>query len=309
MNSARFDHAATVIGWLLVLCLGAGSVPAAERPFEIVEIAPGIYLHRGQHEDMTPRNLGDIANIGFIVGTRAVAVIDPGGSPRIGAELRAAIRAQTRLPITHVILTHAHPDHIFGGSAFEDADHVVAHRNYTRALTQRGEFYRNRFASQLGDATLSLEPNLPVADELEIDLGGRRLRVRAHATAHSDNDLSVFDDATRTLWASDLVFAQRIPALDGSLTGWLEVMDELAAMDSALVIPGHGEPAPWPVISRDQYRYLGVLLRETRRIVAANGRLAEAVESVGAGERDKWILFELHHAGNVSRAYTELEWE
>ena len=70
------------------------------------------------HEVASGANANDIANIGFIVGERAVAVIDSGGSPRVGAALREAVRQTTKLPIHYLILTHVHPDHIFGSSAF-----------------------------------------------------------------------------------------------------------------------------------------------------------------------------------------------
>jgi len=302
-----------IVLWFLTVSMlqAALTVQANSPKLEFVEVAPGIYLHLGKHEEMGVDNLGDIANIGFIVGTESVAVIDPGGSPQLGLELRDAIRDLTDLPVSHVILTHIHPDHIFGSSAFADVEHIVAHRNFNRALAQRGNYYREAYNALFVDQSIptSLQSTLTVADELDIELGGRRLTVRAHRTAHTDNDLSVFDNATRTLWASDLIFAQRIPSLDGSLTGWLEVMDELAALQAVQVIPGHGQPGSWATVALPQLRYLNLLLRETRDTIAHNIRLSEAVEQVAAEESESWFLFASHHRGNVTKAHTELEWE
>lgn len=290
---------------------GETATGADAAALELVQVAPGIYLHHGRQEEMSVANRGDIANIGFIVGRDSVAVIDPGGSPAIGAALRAAIRELTRLPVSHVIMTHLHPDHVFGAGAFAEARQIIAHRNFARALTQRGDFYRRTWDGLFTrpEQPLTLAPTFAVDSETSIDLGGRILRLRAHRSAHTDNDLSVFDPSTGTLWAGDLLFARRIPSLDGSLPGWLEVMDELAALEPALVIPGHGEPGTWAEIAAPQRRYLETLLHETRDAVARNRKLSDAIDEIGRGERGSWRLFESHHRGNVSRAFTELEWE
>ena len=299
--------------WLAILWATSSTqvAAAADNKLEFIEAAPGIYLHIGTHQEMTVDNLGDISNIGFIVGTESVAVIDPGGSPQLGKAMRAAIRVVTSLPVSHVILTHAHPDHFFGGSAFADAEHVIAHHNFPRALTQRGDFYRDRYHAffESRDTPLSLRPTLLVGDALDIELGGRNLTVRAHRTAHTDNDLSVFDSSTRTLWASDMIFAQRIPSLDGSLTGWLKVMQDFETLGAVLVIPGHGQPGSWPTVASPQRRYLTLLLGEIRQSIAENRRLSDAMSSIGLDEKDHWLLFDSYHRGNITRAYTELEWE
>ena len=103
----------------LVLLLWAAT--AAATPFAVVEVAPDVFVHPGRQEDFTPAQLAaGIANLGFVIGERSVAVIDTGGSREEGAELLAAIRARTDLPVSHVIDTHVHPDHLLGNVAFRE---------------------------------------------------------------------------------------------------------------------------------------------------------------------------------------------
>ena len=95
----------------LAACL-AGMVvePAiAAMPLAVTQEAPGVYVHVGAVEDWTPEHRGDVANLGFVVGKRCVAVIDTGGTPQVGLALRAAIERETPLPVCYVINTHAHP--------------------------------------------------------------------------------------------------------------------------------------------------------------------------------------------------------
>ncbi len=301
---------------LLLTAAAATAVPAPGRAmpaFSTVEVAPGIHVRQGVHEEATQANQDGIANIGFVVGDAAVAVIDPGGSRFDGEALRTRIRQVTGLPIRYVVMTHLHPDHVFGAVAFAaDRPAFVAHARMAAMLEQRGGYYRTHLVEALGAAWAGdiVAPTMPVADVAELDLGGRTLRLRAHATAHTDNDLSVFDAMTGTLWAGDLLFVDRVPALDGSVVGWMAELRRLRELPARRAVPGHG-PAmvAWPHAAADEDRYLSTLVREIRAILARGGEIETAVETVGRSERDHWVLFDAYHGRNVTTAFQELEWE
>ena len=168
----------------LSILFGACFPPARADPdaldgFAVEEVAPGNHVHRGSLDDRTPDNMGDQANIGFIIGERCVAVVDPGGSLRVGQALRAALRRITDKPVCYVIITHTHPDHFFGAAAFrQDNTTVVGHENLLRALGQRARPYLNSLKRDLGDLAAGSEvvpPTLLVKDETTLDLGGNQL--------------------------------------------------------------------------------------------------------------------------------------
>jgi quinoprotein relay system zinc metallohydrolase 2 len=277
------------------------------------EVAPGIHVRRGQDEDATSNNEDAIANIGFIVGRDAVAVIDPGGSRIDGERLRAAIRQRTQLPIKYVVMSHVHPDHIFGAPAFQqDHPQFVGHAQLPRTLALREEFYRKRLEDMLGKGRAGggVAPTMLVQDRAEIDLGGRVLTLTAHATAHSGCDLSVLDKATRTLLPADLLFVTRVPSLDGSLKGWLKALQTLKSVPAPCAVPGHGPTSvDWPSGVTDLERYLGILLRETRAAIAKGMDIEAAVGTVAQSERSRWKLFDDYNGHNVTQAFKELEWE
>jgi len=286
---------------------------AAQKAQDFQEVAPGIHVRRGVDEDATRQNDDAIANIGFIVGGDAVAVIDPGGSLTDGERLRAAIRRTTRLPIKYVVMSHVHPDHIFGAPAFQtDQPQFVGHAQLPRTLALRAEFYRKRLEATLGKLRAGgvVAPTMLVQDHAEIDLGGRSLQLQAHALAHTDCDLSVLDTTTGTLLAADLLFVGRIPSLDGSLRGWLAELKALRALPAHRAVPGHGPTGvDWPSGARDLERYLGVLLRETREAIAGGKDIEAAVSTVAQSERSRWKLFDDYNGHNVTQAFKELEWE
>lgn len=297
---------------LLCFCLQHGVVAAVALPVD--EIAPGVFVHQGVHEEFGDHYHGDIANIGFIIGEVAVAVIDTGGSYRIGAALRESIRARTDKPIRYVINTHVHSDHIFGNAAFVfDTPEFIGHLQLPRAMRLRSETYEANLKTMLGEDAEGSRVVLPtqtIATERVIDLGNRRLLLKAWAIAHTDHDLTVMDERTSSWWLGDLLFVDRTPSIDGDVPGWLSVIDTLSVTPAARAIPGHG-----PVVTdknallAKQRHYLQTLIKDLRQSITDGLTMQEAIAAAARSERSKWQLFDATNRRNATVLYPKLEWE
>lgn len=310
-SGVRTSRRELLLGGLCLCCLARTGFAAVS--VGVQEIEPGVFVRRGLDVDAAPGNADAIANIGFVIGRDAVLVTDSGGSLADGRWLRDQIRQKTDRPIRHVVLSHVHPDHSFGACAFlDDEPDFIGHSRLKAALGARGEFYRSKLAETLGDANVGpvVMPTREIGPEGgEVDLGGRKLAFRAHATAHTDCDLSMMDRASGLLFPADLLFVKRVPSLDGSLLGWLKELDGLEALGARTIVPGHGPVAVKPDAFGELRRYLTVLRDQTRKAIKDGKAIDEAIETVGVSEKDNWTLFADYNSRNVTQAYKELEWE
>ena len=262
-----------------------------------------------------PGRARQVANAGFIVGERCVAVIDTEGSYASGRRLLAAIEAITSLPVCYVVNTHFHPDHVLGNAAFvREGVIFVGHENLAEALRERANQYLAGARALVGDeaftGTQVVLPTLRIRGRLDLDLGNRRIVLESWPTAHTNSDLTIFDERTATWFLGDLLFSGHIPALDGKLIGWIRVTAELTSRNVARVVPGHGPASlPWPDAAGAMTRYLDTLAADLRRMIAEGRTMREAASRAGAEEASRWSLFDEFNPRNATAAFHELEWE
>lgn len=287
--------------------------------FDIENIGDGIYVHHGAHLDIDTGYQGDICNISFVVGSRGVAVIDTGGSLKVGRQLHAAIRKVTALPVLYVINTHVHPDHVYGNAAFlpshsnEAKPEFIGHEKLANAMEFRREQYAKLNDKLLGEDAKGSElikPTLSVETTLELDLGDRKLNLTAHSIAHTNTDVSLIDSKTGTLFTGDLLFIERTPVIEGDIKGLIAEVEKLKASQAKQVVPGHGPVAKdWVAALSDSQRYLNVLLADIRASIRNNDGMEKAMDTAAASERDQWKLFDIANRRNVNTLYPALEWE
>lgn len=283
--------------------------------FNLEEVADKIYVHFGLQEDANKINKGDISNIGFIVGDKSILVIDTGGTPSIGEALYKKINDISDLPISYVVITHSHPDHYFGTNVFINGSaDIIGHSKLQRSLDANFEFYKNLQLVNTRDQSVKEFKNFKITKivnvdkKLTIDLGNRIVEIKAWPSGHTDNDLSIFDKKTRTLWTEN-IFIKRTPSIRASVKGWKKNLEETSKMDVNLIIPGHGPVKKKNEALRPMLSYFNRLIENTRKFHKNNLSLSKAIENFPSKNLENWLLYNIYHPSNVTKVYTELEWE
>ncbi|MCX7187166.1 MAG: quinoprotein relay system zinc metallohydrolase 2 [Methylophilales bacterium] len=312
MKKINFDIRLAPAILAIFFLLSATQVQSAD--FGIEDLGNGIYVHHGAHLDIDTGYQGDICNISFVVGSRGVAVIDTGGSLKVGKQLRAAIKAVTPLPILYVINTHVHPDHIFGNAAFvQDNPVFVGHAKLGDTMQLRQEAYTKLNIKYLGaDAEGSdmVKPSLVVSTGSKLDLGDRSLQLTDYVSAHTVTDISLIDSKTQTLFTGDLLFIERTPVIESDIKGLIAAIDSLKSSQVSQVVPGHGPfTKDWIVALNNERLYLEALLTDIRANIKNGVSMEKTMETAAASEKNKWMLFDVANRRNVNTIYPILEWE
>ena len=294
------------------------------KPLDVKKIADGVYVHYGKHENIYEgSNIGDIGNLGFIIGDESIAVIDTGGSHQVGEALKLAIKKISKKPIKYVINTHVHQDHIFGNTAFLSEGVIIyGHFNLKKALKERGSQYIRQI-SEAGNkikgtkiifphkiiAETSPDQVKKLSDKITINLGNRKLLLTSYPTAHTYSDASVFDLKTKTFFVGDLVQDERLPTMDGLVKNWIKVLNEIEKVDFKIMVPGHGKIQKDNTALKKTKTYLQVLYNDVIDALKKDIPAEKVIEIAAESEKDKWVLFDRVNPGNVVRTFIRYEWE
>jgi glyoxylase-like metal-dependent hydrolase (beta-lactamase superfamily II) len=282
-----------------------------------IQLSPAVWYVQGLSALGSPANQNFISNAAFIVTTQGVVVIDALGSPALAQQLIAAIRQVTPQPISHVIVTHYHADHIYGLQVFKALGaRILAHhaaRSYLNSDTARLRLQASRqeLAPWIDASTELVDADQWLDADHELLLGGLRLQLRHMGPAHTPEDLVVYLPQERVLLAGDLVFRARIPFVgQADSRRWIQALDNLLKLDVRLIVPGHGpvsESARADMqLTRDYLAYL----RSTMGRAAKNmDPFEEAYAATDWSRFETLPLFRLANRMNAYNTYLLMEQE
>ena len=236
-----------------------------------VKITTDTYMVKGKKEYFSRENGGDISNSIFIITKEGVIVIDTGSSYLYGKQLLKEIRKITQKEIKYVINTHHHPDHFLGNLAFKGAN-IQALAYTKKYIEDNGDEYIVNLINITLHAmkeTEVLAPNSVIKGPY-LSLGKHKLKV-LKLKGHTKNDLVLYDEYTKTLFTSDLVFYNRTAATPhANISLWLKTLEKLKKIPFSILVPGHGEITRGKEAINQMIDYLNYL-DETLKKAASKG--------------------------------------
>ena len=236
---------------LLALAFAVGAAmaqaPSQSPAMTPQQVSPSAWFVQGVSALGSPANQNFISNAGFVVTPAGVVVIDALGSPALAQKLLAEIRKITPQPVTHVILTHYHADHIYGLQVFKAAGaKVIAHkgaRDYLASDTARLRLQASRteLAPWIDENTQLVTPDEWLDGPRELTVGGTQMRILPVGPSHTAEDLVIWLPREKVLFAGDLVFRGRIPFVgQADSRRWIGALDQILELGADVRVPGHG---------------------------------------------------------------------
>jgi glyoxylase-like metal-dependent hydrolase (beta-lactamase superfamily II) len=202
-------------------------------------------------------------NIAIVVGSRATLVVDTGLGPKNGA---TAARVAAKLaPNNHKLFlttTHFHPEHAAGEPGFPPSTILIRNSLQQQEMEKHGQEMIDMFSKGsaqnkelLAGVVLRSPDVIFDQEEARIDLGGVTARLIWFGEAHTKGDELTFVEPDRTLISGDVVQNRTIPMIfgdGGTPSTWLAVLDKIAGLNAAHVLPDHSAPGDGSLVAAER---------------------------------------------------------
>jgi glyoxylase-like metal-dependent hydrolase (beta-lactamase superfamily II) len=320
LASATIRRAGRIVGVIAAaaaLCLSLAGLAVAEPVVRAVPVADNVWLVQGEAALGSPSNGNFISNAAFVATRDGVVVIDALGSPDLAESLLAEIERVAKRPVSHVIVTHYHADHIYGLQAFKARGatiiaHAAALEYLNSDLAQRRlEASRVELAPWVDENTRLVPADRWIDGVTVLETGGERFEIHPVGPSHTPEDLVVWLPSRKVLFAGDLVFRGRIPFVgQADSRKWIDALDRLIAFRPDVLVPGHGPVSTTALadlaLTRDYLRFLRVAMSEAARNLEP---FEEAYARTDWSRFEKLPLFGLANRINAYNTYLLLERE
>lgn len=298
---------------LAVLCLFAvafsHAAPLAEP--KVVKVNDRIYAFLGPMGVPSAHNQGYMVNSTVIIGDQGVILVDTGSTDEIGRHLAKAIAKLTPKPVTHVINTHHHGDHVLGNIAFPAAQ-IISSAQCKKLVETTGQEWVNIMETLVGRKFPNTRPvpasvTYPDLSRTDGTLQGVKILFWVPKGSHSAGDMMLYLPDDKVLIGGDILVNTTTPVMrDANVKNWIETLAEAEKVDARTIIPGHG-----PLMTQADVKKLHTLLANFYAGVEAGYKKgltdSEVRKTLDLKEWKKLKEFDTNMGANINRAYLEVE--
>lgn len=302
--------------WMIfILMLSINSLACADSkmpPPKVVKINERVYALLGPLGVPSEHNQGYMVNSTVIIGEQGVILVDSGASDEVGTHLRKAIAKLTPKPVTHVINTHHHGDHVLGNIVFQGAE-VVSSETCREMVNKTGDEWVALVESLIGHKLPNTRPvpaTVTFAGEnskAERTIQGVKLVFWVPPGSHTVGDMMVYLPDDKVLLGGDILVNRTIPVMrDALVKNWVGTLEMVQGFDATSIVPGHGPLMSKADVARLQRQmagfYAGVEAGYKKGLSDSETR-----KTLDVAEWKKLEGFDANIGGNVNRAYLEIE--
>lgn len=289
---------------------------ATSVEMELKRVSEHVYYVQGKAGIATD-NEGFVANASVVITGDGVVLFDALGTPSLANKLLGLIREITDQPITRVVMSHYHADHVYGLQVFEETGaEIIAPYGANQyinsdAATTRLEERRFSLDPWVNKNTYVVLPDQIVEKGMQFKLGVVDFTINYLGPAHSNGDLAMYIEPDKVLLSGDIIFEGRIPFIGNGDTGhWLKTLERMETTGLNALIPGHGPASTSPneTISLTR-RYLAFMREKMGAAVEELQSFDEVYTETNWSEFESLPAFEAGNRINAYQVYLSMEAE
>ena len=287
----------------VLLLIGAGAVaPAAQQagPASQPLVRENATEKISDHVYVIPdNNVGQVPNVGIIVGSRGTLVIDTGLGARNGQTIVREMQKVSKTPDLYLATTHFHPEHDLGAGGFPPHTRMIRSRAQIAEIEANGAETAKRFSgfsplhAELLAGAEFRKADIVFDQEHVVDLGGVRVRVIAMGYNHTRGDTAFFVEPDRVLFSGDVVMTALPNVGNSTFTQWLASMERFEKLQPNRIVPSHGPMGDAAMITNYRtflqtvQRRVGELKKQGRTIDEATATVTAELQGTypGGGNR------------------------
>jgi glyoxylase-like metal-dependent hydrolase (beta-lactamase superfamily II) len=299
----------------LLFVLFAPLNPAVAAPLQVQKVTDGVYALVGELGQRSPENLGNNATFGVIVTNDGVVLVDPGGSYAGAKQIHETIRTITDRPV-RLVINSGGQDHRWLGNGYFKTQGARIVASAAAVADQRARstdqtiVLDNLVGAKLMAGTTPVQADQTFDQRLQLELGGVRLVLRHAGPAHTPGDSFVWLPDKKVVFTGDIVYVERLLGVGAeSRSGsWVKVFEEIAALEPAHVVPGHGHATTLARARADTYDYLVALRDAVKELIARGG----GIEDIGKLDQSRFKHLQVYDqlkGRNAQQVFQEMEWE